>query len=254
MCECSVALGRCAEEPHAAAHQLIVCERAGHVAARVRERAQQLGGHRRIGRIRVPDLVDERAQPLQVVHLGQFPDLHAARPGRGLRAPASPHRAAGAGGLCGGAVSSVMSSSSATRAASSAARCGMTAAVTCSWSACGPPPTAPRPSRVGVPTPAVRFPSDAPPTATPRSGSSPSRPATRWAVANRSADAAGSIGGQVGPGAAITAGAGQHRGDQPQGLHRPAAARRRWPPARPRTASPGPGPRSPRCRSAAASA
>src|SRR6266436_409143 len=34
-----------------------------------------------------------------------------------------------------------------------------------SWTACAPSPTPPRPSRVGIPSPAVKFPSEPPPTA-----------------------------------------------------------------------------------------
>src|SRR6185295_6628644 len=51
-----------------------------------------------------------------------------------------------------------------TRRASSSARRGRSEARTHSWRACAPSPTGPRPSRVGTPAAAVRFPSEAPPT------------------------------------------------------------------------------------------
>ena len=62
---------------------------------------------------------------------------------------------------------------SATSAATRAVAPGSSAINTCSWSACAPPPTAPRPSRVGVPTPAVKLPSDPPPTAAAVNGGRP---------------------------------------------------------------------------------
>ena len=50
-------------------------------------------------------------------------------------------------------------------AASSAARWGMVLNRTCSWVEWAPSPTAPKPSRVGMPRAAVKLPSDAPPAA-----------------------------------------------------------------------------------------
>src|SRR2546423_770100 len=47
----------------------------------------------------------------------------------------------------------------------SAARPARAATSTCSWSACAPSPIAPRPSNVGTPRAAVKFPSEPPPVA-----------------------------------------------------------------------------------------
>ena len=87
----------------------------------------------------------------------------------------------------------------ATSAATSDARSGIASTTTCSWRACAPSPTAPRPSSVGTPMPAVKLPSLPPPTATPCSGASPSSSASFWARANSSADDAASIGGRLSP-------------------------------------------------------
>jgi Fusaric acid resistance protein-like len=83
-------------------------------------------------------------------------------------------------------------------AASSFDRTGRPATMTCSSSAWAPPPTAPSPSSVGQPMPAVKFPSEAPPTAAPRT-SMPILAPIAWARPNRSAAAAGSSGGRLGP-------------------------------------------------------
>src|SRR5258708_37492828 len=45
------------------------------------------------------------------------------------------------------------------------ARRGNSEITMCSWTACAPSPTPPSPSRVGMPSPAVKLPSEPPPTA-----------------------------------------------------------------------------------------
>ncbi len=65
--------------------------------------------------------------------------------------------------------------------ASSRVRGSSSATTTCSWSACAPPPTAPRPSRVGTPSPAVKLPSLPPPTSADVSGGIPRSAATACA-------------------------------------------------------------------------
>src|SRR5690554_6709572 len=71
--------------------------------------------------------------------------------------------------------------------------------MTCSSAACAPPPTAPRPSSVGTPIPAVKLPSDAPPTAASVSGGRPSLAATSLACWNSAADAVRSSGARLAP-------------------------------------------------------
>src|SRR5699024_6096750 len=58
---------------------------------------------------------------------------------------------------------------------------------------------APRPSRVGMPSPAVKLPSEAPPTDTPSGAGSPSSAANEVARANSAADCSGSNGGRLIP-------------------------------------------------------
>src|SRR5690606_34911821 len=65
-------------------------------------------------------------------------------------------------------------SSDSTSPSRSAVRSGMCCTSTCSSSPWAPPPTAPRPSSVGTPSPAVKLPSEAPPTPTAVSGALPS--------------------------------------------------------------------------------
>ena len=69
----------------------------------------------------------------------------------------------------------------------------------CSSTACDPPPTVPKPSSVGVPSAAVKFPSEPPPTMMGLSSSCPSSWATLRARANRCADTLRSHGGRLIP-------------------------------------------------------
>src|SRR5207253_1978555 len=67
------------------------------------------------------------------------------------------------------------------------------------------PPTAPRPSRVGTPAPAVKLPSDPPPTSAPVRGGRPRSAATVAARSNNDRDAEAGNGGRLGPPVTLTA-------------------------------------------------
>ena len=122
------------------------------------------------------------------------------------------------------------STSSSTSAASSAVRGTSSSSRTCSSSACAPPPTAPSPSSVGTPMPAVKLPSEPPPTDRLRQLAqalplgephAPSRTAPRRTST--------SIGGRFGPA--------HRRSAPPRAASAPGRASPRAPgPARPRSA------------------
>ena len=189
-----------AEEPDAGADQAAVVVRAGDVVAGLGQGPQQRRRHRRVLGVGPPDAVVEPVDLLQAVQVGDLPDPYAgrqrrrvgrvARVGGHVRVPGRAgtdqlghdvHARQRFGVRHGRSAPEVAAdlvagtdASCATSAAIRATRPGSSATSTCSSSAWAPPPTAPSPSNVGVPTPAVKLPSDPPPTATPVNEGRPS--------------------------------------------------------------------------------
>src|SRR3984885_7082659 len=204
------------EEPHAGPDELPGPEVEGTagVVPRLGHRPEQVNVHQGVAVLRRPDLVEQPDHRRELVNRRELADRDPGRQGRPQAGfircgeirwseirwsvircgecprchPVPPGDPAGA-----------PSSRSLIRAAMSAARPGNSATRTCSSSACAPPPAAPSPSSVGVPTPAVKFPSDAPPTAAAVRGASPSSAASRPARSNSSADAGADSGARFGP-------------------------------------------------------